>query len=370
MGPKFRAQLLQTASEIVSKGIVDPVIFELVGIFEEGIGCDRISDMVCRILSDDFYKYTSRVLRKCGFEKPEIEYKGEKLVIFKNPKRNEPILLAPKDVLRDLPIANDWSDISYVCHRNRILREKINGIIGHEWDKKTKGAKKTEIKNFFINHPDFFKTFIHEYKSAEPEKYDFESDPSGEANWFRASKEYTKDFPLKLSLPDHPTINDLESVIKKICDKFAHLIEYNGLWSLLYRENDKPKHESASQLLFYAVSSIYCEESNLALSREANGGRGPVDFKIASGKTNYVVDVKLSTNSHILQSYKVQVPIYQKSESSYRGIILVLKVKENSTPLTSLLNLKESDLEAGVEGPDVIVVDALPKDSASIARYV
>ena len=50
MGPTIRRQLLKTAHEIVSKGIKDPVIFELVGIFEEGIGCDRISDMACRII--------------------------------------------------------------------------------------------------------------------------------------------------------------------------------------------------------------------------------------------------------------------------------------------------------------------------------
>ena len=63
MGKMLRNQILRTAKEIVDAGIKDPEFFELLGLFEEGIGPDRISDMVGRIIIDDLYKYTDRVFR-------------------------------------------------------------------------------------------------------------------------------------------------------------------------------------------------------------------------------------------------------------------------------------------------------------------
>ena len=66
MGPKLRAQLLETARQVVSAGVEDPAMFELVGIFEDGIGADRISDMIAKIISKDLIRFTQRVCSDCG----------------------------------------------------------------------------------------------------------------------------------------------------------------------------------------------------------------------------------------------------------------------------------------------------------------
>src|SRR6266850_7931208 len=64
IGPGLAEQLLVTAHAIVKAGIKDPVIFELVGLFEEGIGADRISDMCGAIILPDLVEFSAIVARK------------------------------------------------------------------------------------------------------------------------------------------------------------------------------------------------------------------------------------------------------------------------------------------------------------------
>jgi hypothetical protein len=63
IGPNLALSISQTAYEIVKAGIEDPEIFELVGLLEEGIGADRISDMTASILKESLYKYSQRMVK-------------------------------------------------------------------------------------------------------------------------------------------------------------------------------------------------------------------------------------------------------------------------------------------------------------------
>jgi hypothetical protein len=367
-GDRLTNRVLETAYEIVKKGIEDPIIFELVGIFEEGIGCDRISDMYCRILFDDFSSFTLRVFKSLGIEVKPVIIKGRKLILPTNPyKPEEPILLVPKDILRELPIAYDFSDIYLVCAANEELRKKLNSLLGDDWSEKLKKYKKRGIKRFLLENPTYLSYLISEYKKSKPQKYNFRTDPSGEATWYERSKKITSENPIRLTLSKNPSIDDLENVVDEVCKKFKNLIEDNGQWEFLYKENGKPKPERSAQLLFFGVADFYCEKNNLSLSREANAGRGPVDFKIADGNLNYLVEIKLSTNKKLIHAYETQVPLYTKSERSSGAIILVLEVVEKSNVLEALLKRKNEDGLKKIEGPKVIVINAKPKKSASKA---
>ena len=79
-----------------------------------------------------------------------------------------------------------------------------------------------------------------------------------------------------------------------------------------------------------------------------------------------VVETKLSTNGKLLHAYA----IYQKAERSKSSILLVQKVKEESLGLRRLKERYEKDKREGAPGPKVIIVDALPKESASKARLL
>jgi hypothetical protein len=49
-GTKLSEQIFETARAIVRAGIEDPAIFELIGLFEEHVGADLISDMVLYVM--------------------------------------------------------------------------------------------------------------------------------------------------------------------------------------------------------------------------------------------------------------------------------------------------------------------------------
>lgn len=114
IGDKKKLQILTNIKEIVDAGNDDPAIFELVGAFEDGIGPDLISDMTTNILIEELILYTQRVSNEVGIRLKELKfskyYKPEYLP--ENPYNNEPIILVPKEFLRDLPIANEFADLN------------------------------------------------------------------------------------------------------------------------------------------------------------------------------------------------------------------------------------------------------------------
>ena len=59
----------------------------------------------------------------------------------------------------------------------------------------------------------------------------------------------------------------------------------------------------------------YCDANDFDITPEADGGAGPVDFKISKGyQYRVVVEMKLSSNSNLVHGFEVQLPEYQKAE--------------------------------------------------------
>jgi hypothetical protein len=286
MGPRLRLRVLRSAKAIVDSSNVDPEIFELVGLFEEDIGPDRISDMVGRIIVQDLREYTERILKELKVKTVPI-LKGKYQSIM-NPFNGLSVILVPRDILRDLPMAVEWSDIDLVCEFNQALRRKVNDLIGDTWKRATSEKKKV-LRDVLLSEPEVSRNLIDLYKKKPAATYDFDTDRSGEVVWLRASRQFVSNFPLSLVLPKTPTPVDLLKIVGTICAKFKDLVENNALSSLLYQASGKPKKEEAAQLLFYGIADAYCEANDLDLSREANAGRGPVDFKISKGYKNRVL---------------------------------------------------------------------------------
>lgn len=366
MGPALREHLLGTIIEIVNAGVSDPTLFELVGIFEDGIGPDRISDMVARIIASDLVKFTQRVCRDCGI--PMTLHRLPKLNISEdlpsNPLTGNPIILVPNAILRDLPIAHEYADIEWIASHNATLREELNSLIGANWRRITIADQKLKLRNDFVRFPEVLKDVIRAYLTEVPDAYDFEDDRSGEVIWYKASKRMPSVAPLDLTLSDEPTVDEVFGVVTKICTHFRSLVEDNQLGQLLYDKGGKPKHESAAQLLFYGVASAYCKANNLDLSPESDAGRGPVDFKVSRGFVGKVlVELKLTSNSRLRHGFDSQLPIYQRAENATRGIYLV--IDNGGASASRLAAFRDIVSSAGERAPQVIWVDAVRRKSAS-----
>ncbi len=363
MGGGLRGTVLETGKAIIDGGNRDPEIFELMGLFERGVGRDRISDMVARVIISDIAAYTTRVFDRLGVKTKHLVFEKTKIQSIVNPFNQKPLLLVPRSLLRDLPIAHSWDDISFAAAANQETRAHINKVIGTQWQQQT--VKKDDLRQLVLAHPELMADLIKLYRSMKPVEYDFDRDPTGEVAWYRASRDAIHSLPLALMLPANPSALDILGVVQAIGENFKQLIENNGLNSLLF-DGVKPKHESASQKLFFGIADAYCAANNLDLSRESNAGRGPVDFKASKGyKNRVVVETKLSVNKRLMHGFTTQVAEYQKAEKSSLAVYIMIDVGGSRKQLRELHAYIKSQKAKKERIPEVIFVDGRKKPSAS-----
>src|SRR5690606_6400206 len=368
IGPILANKILTTVSQIVEAGIKDPIIFELVGMFEEGVGADRISDMTVNILFDNFASYSSRVAKELKAPTRKFTIKEKDYELPFDPETGNEIILVPKSLLNNLPIATDWDDIDRVCRYNDALRNKVNKIIGKSWKSATRVSKK-ELKRLLLEEPELFKDLIAQYKSKPRSNYDFQNDPLGELIWAELSEKAPDNYPLDLKSYKPVTADNILEVVRQICEQFTSLIENNGWFEYLYDNTGKLKPERAPQLLFFGIAEVYCIANNLDLSRETNAGIGSLDFKVSKGfQVKVNVELKYSKNPNLIKGFEKQLPAYNKAEKTDTSIYLVIQTKRSKTNIQTLNKLADEKRQKGERIPEIILIDGQKQKSASKRR--
>ncbi len=354
--------ILKSAHQIIKAGVDDPEVLELVGFLEEGVGADRISDMISRIIFLDILKYSAAVAFEAKI-KDTITINGNK--VPKSPFKNSPILLVPKDILDTLPVANTYDEIDFVASFNSDLRSKIDALLKDATRNVGKKTLKKELRDILIANPGAMRKTINNYKSSKKYKsYDFEKDTSVQTLWF----DIVHDLYASLIKPqDFNKYSTPQAAVQDIITKFCQLIENNGLNKVLYDDKRKPRKEEISQKIFHALATIFCSDKNLDVSPEPNGGRGPVDFKISRGKGKILVELKLSKNPKLMHGYTTQIREYIKAEKPTHAFYVVLQVNVPNK-IGQLVKQNQAEL-AKPQGviPQVVIINALLKKSASKA---
>jgi hypothetical protein len=365
IGPELAARLAKTAKQIVDAGIDDPTVFDLVGLIEENIGADRISDMTTQLVMPRLLDFTARIARELKVRTGVMSYEDQRYSVPFDPKTGKAVLLMPRELLRTLPVARDWSDIDFVAAENMELRGKVNQIIGDTWKHATREVKKRDLRDVLLANPALIRDLITQYARKPAHAYDFDKDPEGQIVWADFAREFAERFPLSLEATSRDTVLQ---VVRLLCERFGRLVENNGLNRLFYADGGKLRHERFAQLLFFGVADAYCEANNLDLSREPNAGRGPVDFKVSGGYTSRVsVEVKYSKNTDLVHGFEKQLPVYEAAERSFHSIYLILRTTESERGIQRVLALRDGALAQNKRAPEVMVFDVRVEPSASKA---
>jgi hypothetical protein len=369
IGPKLAHRLADTATELIEMGITDPAIFEVMGLFEEDFGPDRLSDALIRILLKDIYQYTARITKELGIKNLlRLRTYEANYILPEHPlKKGKPLVFLPKNILRDLPVANNYEEIANVAAFNEELRKRFNQIVAACFAGKNK-PKKSDFKSYLLSEKDRIETLVKAYQTCQPQPYNFGADPVGLYLWLEKAKEIVIGEPLQISKAVKS--EDLDDVVKKIIDAFKKAIEKKGVWRSLYDGQMKPLNESHARHFFYATALLYCEQCNVDISPESNAGQGPVDFKLSrSGSEKIVVEVKL-TSGHVKQGYEKQTRAYQESEEAQRSYYVVIQVIEKSKPLDDILKLSQEEDREDKAHPTIITVDGRERPSASKIKFL
>ncbi|MDX7540756.1 hypothetical protein [Serratia marcescens] len=365
-GPQLVNNTMKTAHQIVSMDIDDPDLFMVMSLFEEGIGADRISDMTTNIIFDSLVKFSERVNTILKIPTKEFNFKGNKYNAPHNPLTNKPLILVPKDIVRDLPISTDWSGAVHTMKENTDLRDRINTNIGNLLVSMTK-KQKEEAKRRALEKKEYFEDLLTLIKEVEKEPYDFKADRNGELFWLRLASSIDKKYPFNLSGYNKKlTLDDVEHLVSDILNQFKDLIENKGLWKEMWADDKKPRKEKAAQRLLFAVAYSYCKANNLDISPEADSGNGPVDFKLSQGfEQKVLVEVKLSSNPKLLHGYEKQLEIYKKGDDTERAFFVIVDIGYIGDKYQKVQQARIATEKEGKKVSKIIHIDAQQKDSAS-----
>lgn len=361
IGGKISCQLTNAAIDIINAGAKDPAIFAIVHFFEEGIGADRISDMIISILYDSFLKYTSRIATEMGIQCITYRFNDQSYDV---PCLNGGVVIfIPCVLLCKLPIVSSYHDVDDVCEYNKRLRRKICEKIGMSW-KDVMSMRKSEIKRELLSHASLIDDILLDYKELSASPYDFYNDRYGEYMDIRV-----RDFlaPIQFqSMRAVHTPDDVYSLALQICEDFKYAVEDRGMWKLLYNKDTKTfRDEESIQLIFFLVAEFRCMANNIDLNRENNSGVGEIDIKLSSGtRAKVIIEIKRLSSSVLIHGYTEQLPDYMRAEKTSYGIYIVVDDMHHKTLLRKKQKLSQAQRQTGLAMP-IIYVDASIKTSAS-----
>ena len=359
-------QLSESAIEIINAGFKNPKVFALLPLFEDNIGADRISDMAIAILIGRFARYTQRVSEELGLQVKGFRYKGELMDLPSYDKR--PIIFVPMSILNDIPRALDYDDIDRVCDYNESLKRRLAQLIGLNWQE-YQSFHKPQVKEALFGNPTFLNDILERYSKLEAVSYNFSADTKDKYLHFRL-EDLLSNRPLNLL--QYLQQNDPQSVYQitlTILNQFKKLVEDNYMWRIFSRKGRNPDEKDWQYYLFtIADTYIKAAKVDIDVNRESNQGVGALDFKFSCGvKGKTVVELKRSGNQDLLHGYVTQLPTYMRAESAEYGIFLIIREDEKfDANIMKVFDRKaQMEKEGVINLPEIMVVDASPKASAS-----
>jgi hypothetical protein len=374
-GKGFAKEIVNAIYDTINSGINEVTHFEELGLFSEGIGCDRISDITANILKQRFVEYTLDVCQRHNvpvkkfrldhyeFDKIRNGWVSGNVMLPDNPYRNDqPILLVPKEFLNSLPVISSDEFWSYCwVNKNEEIRDQFSIYLKNDIDK----AKIVEIAKRKRDWVDEFKKF--KEQDSNVKAYDFVNDPKGIYQWDNNTLKFANSNPITIKPPqDEKEFNEIIEVIVK---QFEEFVINNSGYKLLWDQDfNRAKNEEASQLLFLGIAKHYTKANNIDISREVNLGRGPVDFKFSNGYINRaLLEVKLAKNSKFWNGLDAQLIKYLEVEDIKVGYFLVICYKkEDFDKVRGIEKVAEQTAKKHKVELKVFVIDATSdKPSAS-----
>lgn len=374
-GAHGAAQIADAMCDAIERGVQRLEHFEQLGIINEGIGPDRISDIVCTVLKPEFIAYTqdvarklgvplsSHVMRGVGFDARRLAGPATLTVdLPTNPKTHRPVVLVPQRFLRKLPALNaeDWFDSDEASK----LRAEFNADVMNK-------VRKADIVRIARQHPDLVDAWTRRKEREGADPYDLSGDPAGVYAWVDDTLDYTEQNPLELKAPS--TEDEFVEVITTIVERYKHYIEERRGWALLWNDNDaSEKNEEAAQLAFQGIAASYCEANGIVIDREVELGRGPVDFKFSNGyEHRALLEVKKLHNGRFWNGLEQQLTSYMKSDQVNLGWFIAVRYLATGVSAKRVRQLPRRVAALSKDKGCAIrykTVDARPKVSASKLR--
>lgn len=359
---QIRDTIMMTTKEIITLGSEDPEMISLMGFFEENVGPDTISDFTTRVIIEQLARLTHEFCQATGIEVkknnlvsdyllPAIQYNGKERFM----------VLVPRDIVRDLPIANSWGDIEAALAETARTRSHVNSFLGGIAEE-TVAERKEATRRYVLDSPETFAEFLDAVKA-----YAANYDPNDDAlAYYKMKSIFAHGFEeIKAVSPyDFSNPDAVFRLVHDTLELFRHHVENGNLWEELW-VGDKPKRERAAQLIYFAIADAYCKANNVDISPEAHMGGGPIDFKFSQGyDARVLVEMKRSGGT-VKHGYEKQLEFYKAASKTDLAIFVVMDFGDAGRKIVDIEAIRDARIARGEAASSILVIDARKKDSAS-----
>jgi hypothetical protein len=361
---EVRTQLLRTVKHVIRLGSKDPEMLSLMGFLEAGVGPDTISDFTTVAMTGALSQITHSFCKAHSVALFRNDLSDLSLPLIRRKGRDRPVVLVPRDVLRDLPVTDSWGDVWAAAEHNRALREKLSVMLAGI-AQPTVAEQKEAIKRAVTQSGEIFNAFLEAVKNAAT-SYDQNEDVKGFYTFrnflrqhqpFQTGKAY--------NLRKNPA--EVMNLILDALDVFRHNVENGNLWEALWA-GAQPKRERAAQLLFFAIADAYCRAHQIDNVSEPNFGGGPVDFAFGDGcNSRVLVEMKRSTGS-VVSGYEKQLDRYKKAARTDFAIFVVIDYGGGVKKIEEIYEMQERKRALGGRASEIVIIDARKKLSPSKVR--
>ncbi|PNG27243.1 hypothetical protein [Methylocella silvestris] len=359
-----RIAIMRTSKEIIELGANDPEMVSLMGFFEENVGADTISDFTARVITEQLASITEAFCKANSIPVHDCNVSTDhKLPLFTTVRgRKVPIVLVPLDIVRELPVANDWSEIERAALQNARIRDRVNRYLGG-LARPTIADRKFALRKAAMGSVEDFDLFLAAVKDNVT-SYDPNLDALG---YYRLKAIFSNGFeglkqPRTYNLSVGP--QEIIRLVNDTLDLFKRHVEKGNLWEELWIEG-KPKKERASQLIYYAIADAFCKANNVDISPEANMGGGPIDFKFSSGYAARVLVEMKRSGGTVVHGYEKQLEFYKDASQTEFGIFVIIDYGDLGNKVNEIRQIQQTRIDIGARASEIIVIDATPKASAS-----
>ena len=363
IGAVLAARIVSRARVVLPHVDFQPEALELIGVFTEGLGCDRISDMIVSILKPRFLAYTSRVTEELQIQQTvRAEFNGKIYTCPQRAKGAKPIILVPRSLLKPMPTAADIGEAIDNAALNDQVRAAANKMFA---DARERGAAPgpNEMRSFILSRPSIYKEIIEGYKRTPATPYDFDRDPRKVSDFDSIAAEIVG--KPNISKTGLDAWGRVQLCVTETISHLRQSIEENRLSDALFDDDGKPRKELIAQRILFSMAQLFGRLCDVDVVRESNSGPGPVDFRFSVGNKNrLLIETKLSTHERLKDGYYEQLPAYAKAEGIKNLILLIIRVTDDDRRINALMQaiaLKSLPIE-------VTVIDAVRKPSASKLR--
>jgi hypothetical protein len=388
LGPDFAMALNDSLARIFpafgAERITRGSHLEKVCLIKKGVGKDQISDFTTNLIKRFLCEYTQKFaadylardqVRKVPIANAYFDYETEAWVTehFVLPWRADDfILLVPRDMLtreenwinKD-DMLNDFASIP-VTIEDTALRAKVSNYFLKILRKDSeKGPTKQEERDAAFKTLQQFPELVDYYIRNKERSGDKAKDISAERVKLAQFLFAQSIKGLQSLLAETDFYDEHDSSHEEAHRRLAFLkdvIENKGGYQVFYNKKglvvgDEDDLQVMFRLVWFGTPS--------EVTREANDGRGPVDFKISRIKCDKtLVEFKLAKNSQLKRNLTRQLEAYKKASDAKRGIKAIIFFSEDEEERVHRI-LRELKM---LSNPDVVLIDGRRDNKPSGSR--